>query len=109
MVNEENVNVEKQDETNTIESGSQQQVVVESQDEVSQMEEAMSFGDLYEQSLQDVPYGEILTGRVVQINPDVVMVDVGYKTEGQVRVEELVDKDGNMTVAEGDEIEVVVD
>ncbi len=108
MVNEENVNVEEQNENKNIESASQQ-MGSDSPDEVLQMEDAMSFGDLYEQSLQDVPYGEILIGRVVQINPDVVMVDVGYKTEGQVRVEELLDKDGKITVAEGDEIEVVVD
>jgi len=108
MVNEENMIVEEQNENHTIESETQS-VNTGVADDVHQMEEAMSFGDLYEQSLQDVPYGEILIGRVVQINSDVVMVDVGYKTEGQVRVEELLDKDGNMTVAEGDEIEVVVD
>jgi len=108
MVNGENKNVDEQNENKTIE-GESQPVSMGSHDEVFHMEDAMSFGDLYEQSLQDVPYGEILIGRVVQINQDVVMVDVGYKTEGQVRVEELLDKDGNMTVVEGDEIEVVVD
>jgi small subunit ribosomal protein S1 len=109
MVNEENVNVEEYNETTPVDGESQDRAVMEGGDDVFKMEEAMSFGDLYEQSLQDVPYGEILTGRVVQINPDVVMVDVGYKTEGQVRIEELMNRDGNMTVAEGDEIEVVVD
>lgn len=74
-----------------------------------EVEESMSFVDLFEQSLQQVPYGEILTGRVVQINPDFIMVDVGYKTEGQVRTSEFTDREGNIGVAVGDDIEVLVE
>lgn len=74
-----------------------------------EVEESMSFVDLFEQSLQQVPYGEILTGRVVQINPDFIMVDVGYKTEGQVRTSEFTDREGNVGVAVGDDIEVLVE
>ncbi len=74
-----------------------------------EVEESMSFVDLFEQSLQQVPYGEILTGRVVQINPDFIMVDVGYKTEGQVRTSEFTDREGNVGVAVGDDIEILVE
>jgi small subunit ribosomal protein S1 len=74
-----------------------------------EVEESMSFVDLFEQSLQQVPYGEILTGRVVQINPDFIMVDVGYKTEGQVRTSEFTDREGNIGVSVGDDIEVLVE
>ncbi|HOP35888.1 MAG TPA: S1 RNA-binding domain-containing protein, partial [Syntrophales bacterium] len=72
-------------------------------------EESMSFVDLFEQSVQQVPYGEVLTGRVVQVNPDYVMVDVGYKTEGQVRTSEFTDRDGNIGIAVGDDIEILVE
>lgn len=74
-----------------------------------EVEESMSFVDLFEQSLQQVPYGEILTGRVVQINPDFIMVDVGYKTEGQVRTSEFTDREGNIGISVGDDIEVLVE
>ncbi len=48
-------------------------------------------------------------GKIVQIRSDIVMVDVGYKTEGKVSASELQDDDGNITVSLGDEIEVVVE
>lgn len=69
----------------------------------------MSFIELYEQSLQDVPLGEVVSGKVVQIGNDLVMVDVGYKTEGQIKADELKDEKGNITVAVGDIIEVLID
>ena len=71
--------------------------------------EDISFVELYEQSLQDIPVGEIVTGKVVQIDDDVVMVDVGYKTEGRMRLSEFLDENGDSTVSVGDEIEVFVD
>lgn len=72
-------------------------------------DEEMGFKELYEQSLQNVQLGEIVTGRVVQITPEVIMVDVGWKTEGYIPSKELRDEAGNIGVAEGDEIEVLVD
>jgi small subunit ribosomal protein S1 len=69
----------------------------------------LSFSELYEQTLQEIPLGEVVTGRVVQINNDVVMVDVGFKTEGQIAAGELKDEKGNFTVSVGDEVEVLVD
>jgi len=69
----------------------------------------LSFSELYEQTLQEIPLGEVVTGRVVQINNDVVMVDVGFKTEGQIAAGELKDDKGNFTVSVGDEVEVLVD
>jgi len=79
-------------------------------DELTQgMEESAEFKELYEQSLQSVQMGGVLTGRVVQINSDAVMVDVGWKTEGYIPARELRDEQGNVTVNVGDEIEILVD
>ncbi|MCE5265911.1 MAG: 30S ribosomal protein S1, partial [Deltaproteobacteria bacterium] len=72
-------------------------------------EESVGFKELYEQSLQSVQMGGVLTGKVVQINADNVMVDVGWKTEGYIPARELRDDQGNITVNVGDEIEVLVD
>ncbi|HOJ51825.1 MAG TPA: 30S ribosomal protein S1 [Syntrophales bacterium] len=71
--------------------------------------EEIGFKELYEQSLQSLHMGEIVTGRVVQITADVVMVDVGWKTEGYVPIKELRDRQGNLRCREGEEIEVLVD
>jgi small subunit ribosomal protein S1 len=72
-------------------------------------EECVGFKELYEQSLQSVQMGGVLTGKIVQINTDTVMVDVGWKTEGYIPARELRDEGGNITVNVGDEIEVLVD
>lgn len=72
-------------------------------------EEDIGFKELYEQSLQSVQLGQIVTGKVVQINNDVVMVDVGWKTEGYIPARELKDNEGNIPLAVGDEVEVLVD
>ncbi len=72
-------------------------------------EESIGFRELYEQSLQSVQMGGVLTGRIVQINADTIMVDVGWKTEGYIPARELRDDQGNITVNVGDEIEILVD
>jgi len=85
---------------------------VESVEEVAapqKEEEGMSFVELYEQSLQDVAIGKVVIGKIVQINEDVAMVDVGYKTEGRLYLREVTDSDGNITISVGDDIEVLVD
>jgi len=40
-------------------------------------EEGMDFKELFEQSLNQLQYGDIARGKVVQIKDDRVMVDVG--------------------------------
>jgi len=72
-------------------------------------EDSMSFVELYEQNLQDVAIGKVVMGKIVQINDDAAMVDVGYKTEGRLYLSEVTDSDGNITISVGDEIEVLVD
>jgi small subunit ribosomal protein S1 len=78
-------------------------------DHAMQGKEDVGFKELYEQSLQSVQMGGVLTGKVVQINADSVMVDVGWKTEGYIPARELRDEQGNISVNVGDDIEVLVD
>lgn len=67
------------------------------------------FGQMFEESLQSVKPGEIVRGRVVKIGPEVVTVDIGYKSEGHIPVSEFRLRDGRIAVQEGDEIEVFFD
>jgi len=69
----------------------------------------LGFKELYEQSLNQLQYGDIAKGKVVQITPDIVMVDVGWKTEGFIPIKELQDAEGNISVSVGDSIEVFID
>ena len=69
----------------------------------------MDFKELYEQSLNQLQYGDIARGKVVQIKDDRVMVDVGWKTEGYIPAGEMKDAQGNINISVGDEIEVFID
>ncbi len=64
---------------------------------------------LYEQSFQTFQEGEVVKGRVVHVAEEYVVVDIGYKSEGIIPIEEFKDSDGNVTVKVGDEIEVLLE
>jgi small subunit ribosomal protein S1 len=64
------------------------------------------FGLLFEQSLKSVKPGEVVTGKVVQIANGLVTVDIGYKSEGQIPINEFRDRDGQIEVHEGDDVDV---
>ena len=67
------------------------------------------FGQMFEESLRSVKPGEIVRGRVVEIGPEFITVDIGYKSEGRIPVSEFRQRDGRLAVSEGDEIEVYFD
>jgi small subunit ribosomal protein S1 len=65
--------------------------------------------DMYEESFKRFAEGEVVTGRIISIDKDQVLIDIGYKSEGQVRVQEFLDENGNLTANVGDAIEVMVE
>ena len=67
------------------------------------------FGQMFEESMRSVQPGEIVRGRVVNIGPEFVTIDIGYKSEGHIPLAEFRQRDGQLTVSEGDEIEVYFD
>ncbi len=67
------------------------------------------FRTLFEQSLKSVQPGGIVKGKIVDITPTHVVVDVGYKSEGQIPVNEFFDPAGNIQVKVGDEVDVFFD
>ncbi|HWP35041.1 MAG TPA: 30S ribosomal protein S1 [Thermodesulfobacteriota bacterium] len=72
-------------------------------------EDPDEFRRLYEESLKDIQEGEVVKGTVIKVNPDHVIVDVGYKSEGQIPIEEFRGPDGQITVKEGDVVEVLLE
>jgi small subunit ribosomal protein S1 len=70
-----------------------------------------SFAELFAESLkrEDIKEGAIVRGRVIQVTKDYVVVDIGYKSEGQVPLEEFPTQEGGPAVKEGDEIEVFLE
>ena len=70
------------------------------------MEELM---DIYESNLKKFEEGQVVKGVVISVSKDMVLVDVGYKTEGQVPLHEFTDEKGNVNVKINDEFEVMIE
>lgn len=68
-----------------------------------------SFKSLYEQSLKTIQEGELVSGEIVMIGKEYVLVDIGYKSEGQIRINEFIDPEGNLTAKVGDKIDVLLE
>jgi small subunit ribosomal protein S1 len=65
--------------------------------------------ELYDESMRNLTEGEIVPGRIIGITSNSVIVDVGYKSEGLISREEFTDRDGNVQVNVGDEIDVLLE
>ena len=72
-------------------------------------DEGESFQELYEESLHEIAEGEVVHGRVIHVGPEFVTVDIGFKSEGQLSLNEFRQKDGTLSVNVGDEIDVFVE
>src|SRR5450432_3489129 len=60
-------------------------------------------------SQDNVKEGEILRGTVISVGKDFAIVDVGYKSEGQVSLEEFRMADGSIGVKPGDVVDVLLE
>jgi small subunit ribosomal protein S1 len=70
-----------------------------------------SFAQLFEQSLanQRIRPGMILTGLVVDVGDDMVIINVGLKSEAVVPLEQFKNERGEIEVKAGDSVEVALD
>ena len=71
-----------------------------------------SFAELFEASQAQTPTverGAVISGEVVAIDNDWITVDTGLKSEGIVDRSEFLNEDGDLEVAVGDQVQVVVD
>lgn len=69
-------------------------------------EEFAALSKLYGESFRDVKEGEMIKGKIVQIQNDNVIVDIGFKSEGSVPKEEF---HSSEEIKIGQEIEVVLE
>ena len=71
-----------------------------------------SFAELFEQSqtnLAKLKPGAIVTGTVVEVRSDVVVINAGLKSEGIVPIEQFRNDAGEIDVGVGDEVKVALD
>lgn len=69
----------------------------------------MTMEELLNNEQKQLTRGQVVTGEIVQIGQDDLVIDVGYKTEGVIPRNEFQDISGNLLVKVGDKVEVAVE
>ncbi|MDY7016886.1 MAG: 30S ribosomal protein S1 [Nitrospirota bacterium] len=69
------------------------------------------FASLFEQSLgtNEIRVGSVVTGKVVDITENDVIVDVGYKSEGRLPISQFLDEAGQGSLKPGDRVDVYIE
>ena len=65
--------------------------------------------DFYDSSFRNLAEGEVVKGTVLKVTDSEVVVDVGYKSEGIIGVQEFLDENGQVTVQPGDIVDVLLE
>jgi small subunit ribosomal protein S1 len=69
-------------------------------------EELLELAQLYDESFRDIKEGEIIKGKIVGINDDNVIVDVGFKSDGSIPKSEFSPTE---EIKVGAEIDIVIE
>lgn len=80
------------------------------ENEMQDLEGEENFEELlkdYEQGGFELKRNDVVQGTIVQVTPDAVVVDVGYKSEGMIPLREFADEKGNINVKVGDVYDVL--
>ncbi len=72
----------------------------------TQVDESFSLADLYAHSLRDIKEGQVVKGRIISISPQEVIIDIGYKSEGSIPLDEFNDP---KSLKIGDEVDVFIE
>jgi small subunit ribosomal protein S1 len=70
-----------------------------------------NFADLLEESFkeEDRLQGRVINGKILAIENDIVIIDVGLKSEGAVSIKEFAEPGGEVSIKAGDNIDVFVE
>lgn len=72
-------------------------------------DEEINFEEYVDESLANIDEGEIITGKVASVSKDFVIVDIGYKSQGQIPSQEFHNEEHEITVEIGDEVEIYLE
>ena len=90
------------------ENGVTEELTLDSSESEADAEDERSFMEMFEESLKSIQEGKIVSGEIVQVDNEFVLVDIGYKSEGQIRINEFKDLEGKFTAKVGDTVEVLL-
>jgi small subunit ribosomal protein S1 len=71
--------------------------------------EGRNFMELYEESLKTIQEGGLVQGEIVHVDKEFVLIDIGYKSEGQIPIGEFIDGEGKVTARVGDKVDVLLE
>jgi small subunit ribosomal protein S1 len=71
--------------------------------------EGKNFMELYEESLKSIQEGGLVSGEIVHVDKEFVLIDIGYKSEGQIPIGEFVDSEGKVKARVGDKVDVLLE
>lgn len=81
-----------------------------SYDDGETIEEKTEFKNLFEcEESQMFQEGELFPGKIINIGPDYVTIDIGFKQEGLVSIKEFQSFEGALKIKEGDVIEIYLE
>jgi small subunit ribosomal protein S1 len=79
------------------------------QDDDADPQEYAKMLELYDNSFRNLAEGEVVKGTVLRVTANEVVIDVGYKSEGVISVDEFLDEAGQVIVREGDLVDVLLE
>jgi small subunit ribosomal protein S1 len=90
----------------------QQKVSIAETEAVESKEDENSFEKLleaYEGRTQSFSEGEVISGKVIAITGGNVIIDVGFKSEGVIPIEQFLNDQGKITIKTGDSVDVFLE
>jgi small subunit ribosomal protein S1 len=81
-------------------------------EQVTELSGGDSFASLFEASMAEADLGregEIVSGTIVHVGRDNVVVDIGGKSEGVIPLNEFAGADNQITVKAGDRVDVYIE
>ena len=82
-----------------------------SQADITNTQPKESFAELLDQSFQEMASieGSVVTGTVLSIEKDMILIDVGLKSEGRVPIREFGNDEDEIKIKAGDNVEVFIE
>ena len=82
-----------------------------SQADIQNTQPQESFAELLNQSFQEMTSleGSVVTGTVLSIEKDMILIDVGLKSEGRVPIREFGNNEDELNIKVGDQVEVFIE
>jgi small subunit ribosomal protein S1 len=77
-------------------------------EELTTTPEYLEFEQLLSGGFDAQKPGQLITGTVVEVGRDFVMVDIGYKSDGHIPLQQFLDTAGKVAVNVGDKVEVLL-